>query len=106
MGNCVSISFIKKDKYPRESVSLFSNWQGLSLVKKARDYLKKLKSENKDNRQILPLDRLEPNTVMVDFIRYITEGKDRVKDDIYLGKDENDGDNIDKGHYQIDVDEP
>ena len=40
---------------------------------------------------------------MVDFIRHITQGSDRVKSDLYLCKDVQDGDNSDNGHWELDV---
>jgi hypothetical protein len=38
---------------------------------------------------------------MVDFIREITDGMERVESDLYLGATDNDGDNSDNGHYVI-----
>ena len=38
---------------------------------------------------------------MVDFIRYVTKDKKRVESDLYLGKDETEGDNSDNGHHVI-----
>lgn len=103
MGNRVSISFINGDE---ESVALFSHWGGRAFVKDAKDYVKKLKSEQEPNRVVEPLDRLEPNTVMVDFIKTFMNneyGTNRVKSNYYLGKDGNDGDNSDNGHFKIDL---
>ena len=40
---------------------------------------------------------------MVDFIRHITKGMKKVDSDLYLGKDYNDGDNSDNGHFSIDT---
>ena len=50
-----------------------------------------------------PLGRLEPQTVMVDFIRDISTNKERIDGDLYLGFDENDGDNSDYGHHIINL---
>ena len=96
MGNRVSISFRKNDE---ESVALFCHWGGMEFVEEAREYVLALKAERKGSTQ--PLDRLEPGTVMVDFIREITKGKDRVTSNLYLGKDERGGDNSDNGHHFI-----
>ena len=74
-----------------------------------------------------PLTRLEPRNLMVQFISAIRDEEafrlhhyeNKTKDigggtwsiddnllsySIYLGKDSNDGDNSDNGHYTIDVD--
>ncbi len=50
-----------------------------------------------------PLGRLEPGTVMVDFIRALTKDCESVNSNYYLGKDDMDGDNSDNGHFTIDV---
>ena len=102
MGDRISISF--RDKYT-ESVVLFSHWGGMEFYKKAVAYILGL-SKGVGKRVMNPLDRLEPCTVMVDFIRYITKGMDRVESDLYLGVDEFDGDNSDNGHFTIDVNNP
>ena len=100
MGDRISIQFQKGEQ---KSVALFSHWQGESLVKTAKKYLKALKVEiaGKDQRLVQPIDRLEPETVMVDFIREITKNEKRIESDLYLGKDENDGDNSDNGNVII-----
>ncbi len=100
MGDRVSIAF----KYDKEtSVVLFSHWGGMDFVKRAKQYLKELKEyiKTKDKRICQPLDRLEPQTVMIDFIRWETKDMDRVESDLYLGATENDGDNSDNGHHNI-----
>lgn len=100
MGNRISISF-KKDK--DESVTLFSHWDGKSLVKKADEYVKKLKEDIENNKipGCMPLTRLEPETVMVDFIRSYTKRMKRIDSNLYLGKNPSDGDNSDNGHQII-----
>lgn len=100
MGNRISISF-KKDKY--ESVTLFSHWDGETLVNKANEYVKKLKKDIENNKipGYVPLTRLEPETVMVDFIRMYTKRLKRVDGNLYLGKNSSDGDNSDNGHQII-----
>jgi hypothetical protein len=103
MGNRVSISFINGDE---ESVALFSHWDGVTLAEEAKNYVKLLKSELTPDKVVLPLDRLEPNTVMVDFIKTFMNkelGDKRVASNYYLGKDGNDGDNSDNGHFKIDL---
>jgi hypothetical protein len=101
MGARISIQFSKgKEKSP----VLFRHWGGEEFGIEAKTYVKKLKKEIKNNNGCTPLDRLEPNTVMVDFIREVTKDMDRVDSDLYLGLDENDGDNSDYGHHIISLD--
>ena len=102
MGDRVSISFVN-GRY--ESVALFNHWGGRGFVDEAQDYVRKLIAENPQHSQFDPLDRLEPGTVMVDFIRYLTEGRGRVRSNLYLGATSRDGDNSDNGHYRIKLDE-
>jgi hypothetical protein len=101
MGDRVSISFRKGDQ---ESVVLFSHWGGKTLLAVARGYVRELKTEAQRAGMTWPLFRLEPQTVMVDFIRMLTEGVSRVQSDYYLGKGKEDGDNSDNGHFVIDLD--
>jgi hypothetical protein len=103
MGDRISISF-KSGK--DESVTLFSHWGGMAFYDEAIKYIQDLKHHinSKDSRMSRPLDRLEPCTIMVDFIRHITQNMKRVESDLYLGKDHNSGDNSDNGHHTIDVD--
>ena len=72
MGARISIQF-KKDK--EKSICLFAHWGGIELVQKVVTYLKELKTEHESQHSqiVEPLDRMEPNTVIVDFIRYITK---------------------------------
>ena len=101
IGDRVSISFKHGND---ESVTLFSHWGGYAFVKTAERYAKKLIADNKRRGGMtMPLDRCDVETVMVDFIRYLTSDMDRVESDLYLGKDCNDGDNSDNGHFVIDM---
>lgn len=102
MEDRASISFKNGND---ESVVLFSHWGGIGFYEKALEYAQKLKKEVENNEGFEPLDRLEPNTVMVDFIRHYTKEKERVESDLYLGKDQNDGDNSDNGHFVIKFDQ-
>lgn len=94
MGDRISIQF--KDAYSSSPV-LFSHWDGLSLIEEVENYLNSLILELEKN--ITPLGRLEPPTVMVDFIRNLTKNMNRVERNYYFGKDEFDGDNSDNGHH-------
>ena len=115
MGDRVSIQFAKKvenffDKdNPREekSVVLFSHWGGMTFVQYALEYAKNLSKEIEEATGLKgkPLGRMEPNTVMVDFIRDATEDKERVESNLYLACDQDEGDNSDNGHWIIDLDE-
>jgi len=100
MGDRVSISFKKGEE---ESVVLFSHWGGMRFVAVARGYVRELKTEAQRAGMTWPLFRLEPGTVMVDFIRMLTEGVTRVQSDYYLGKDQAAGGNSDNGHFAIDL---
>lgn len=96
MGDRISISFTDGQ---RVSVTLFSHTDGKALIKTAKKYLKELRKEKLDSTY--PLGRFEPNTVMVDFIRYITKDKERILKNYYLGKSYFDGDDHDNGHYML-----
>ena len=106
MGDRISISFYN---YDRESVVLFSHWDGMELVSKVEEYIeelnnaieKELRKNGLSNIWKLngPLSRLEPETVMVDFIRWLLTGIERVTGNYYLGVDKYDGDNDDNGHW-------
>ena len=108
MGDRISIQFVKDAD---QSPVFFSHWQGTSLLNDVESYLDELWAEidamEHPNGQ--PLDRLEPRTVMVDFIRWIAErelagvDRKRITSNFYLGKDSEDGDNSDNGHVEIDL---
>jgi len=101
MGDTISIRFVNDND---KSVVLFSHWDGQCFLKEAKKYAKELRIEMgfMCNKNAGPLERLEPQTVMVDFIRHLTLDGTRAYD-LYLGVDENDGDNSDNGHYDIDL---
>ena len=99
MGDRASISF-KQGNY--ESVSLFNHWGGIEFFIEAQRYADNL-IKRKEGKSDEPLDRLEPMTVMVDFIRYLTKNMDEVNSNLYLGVDRNDGDNSDNGHRVIEL---
>ena len=134
MGDRVSVSFKqKRDTYggptektviTDESPALFHHWGGTELPKVAFEWFKKVKAETKAMGRISdPFTRLEPGNLMVQLIgtlarekwdQYTTgltkDKKGITKHDtwmthsMYLGKDSQDGDNSDNGHYTIDVD--
>lgn len=118
MGDRVSISFIQTHKFPngrdviRESVSLFHHWGGANFPNYALQWLKNTKAEFKKDNLSTPISRLEPETLIIQFLVDLSRNerfrdsthKDRLSHSIYLGKDSNDGDNSDNGHFVIDID--
>ena len=100
MGDRVSISFKKGSE---ESIALFDHWGGTKRVEDAEAYVTALKAEV-DGSDRFPLDRLQPSTVMVDYIRHATTGLSRVHSSLYVGRDSKDGDNSDNGHHVIKLD--
>ena len=128
MGDRVSVSFKQKRAgiggvRADESPALFHHWGGTELPKVAFDWFKKVKTEAKELGGSDPFTRLEPGNLMVQLIgtlarekwdQYslgLTKDKKKVMKhstwmtySLYLGKDSQDGDNSDNGHYTIDVD--
>ena len=101
MGNRVSIAFKNRGE---TSVVLFNHWGGTDFVSFALRYLEDLRGEIETTRSShQPLGRLEPATVMVDFVRFATSGDERVMSDLYLARTPFEGDNTDNGHFEIDV---
>ena len=103
MGDRVSVAFKNGNE---ESVTLFNHWGGIAFVDEAKNYIRTLLMRCKTHGGVQPLDRLEPNTVMVDFIREVTHDMPRVESSLYLGRDGMDGNNSDNGHFVIDVNAP
>ena len=68
MGDRVSISF-KTGR--EESVVLFNHWGGKAFSQYALEYAKKLMATRTGHFE--PIDRFEPRTVLVDFIRELTK---------------------------------
>lgn len=99
MGARISVAFKKGDQ---QSVTLFNHWGGEEFLASTENYVKELKQERIGS--MLPLDRLEPETVMVDYIRHLTHKMPRVERSLYLGANGNDGDNSDHGHHIISLD--
>ena len=105
MGDRVSVRFATGG---RISVALFSHWRGMSFVDQANWYARELCLEllAQGHASCWPLERLEPNYVMVDFIRWLRDTgqiDDRNRNDIYLGRDTCDGDDSDNGSHVIDL---
>lgn len=104
MGNRVSIQFENKDE---KSVVLFSHWGGEDLRDDAEEYVNKLKNKILKSKTLssFPLGRLQPQTVMVDFVaNNLPNKEDPIMGDYYFGFSEKDGDNSDNGHFIIKLD--
>lgn len=102
MGDRVSIRFVnpKAPEWGRQSVVLFSHWGGIEFAEDAQKWADALADERSGS--MLPLDRIEPDTVIVEYIHELTKNeKGRVGSGLYLGATENDGDNSDNGHHDI-----
>jgi hypothetical protein len=116
MGDRVSIQFTNDWKTLDmnvldcpASVVFFSHWDGINLVNTAVKYIKELKEDISSDKvsETTPLGRLEPQTVMIDFIlvkiHQLKQCHERNMSNYYLGTDQYDGDNSDNGHFVIDM---
>ena len=127
MGDRVSISF--KDKEGDESIAIFNHWGGTEFPKFAFDWFKEFKkSVNLTARENFsdPISRFDSNNMAVQFISWLGKNghyrqcsgfdknengksvfdkplynQDQISHSLYFGKDKNDGDNSDNGHYVI-----
>ena len=101
MGNRISIRFVNKGE---KSVYLFSHWDGQYLIEQVGDFLREIKKTTDTEAGITPLDRLEPNTLMVNFIYWLLDKNGGIQTgNYYLATNESEGDNGDNGHYDLDV---
>ena len=125
MGDRVSIQFSHKDmEWGDKSVVLFHHWGGEKFADFAKGWaidfkMKVLKLQEGNGSD--PLSRLEPRNVMIQFIKALSDyptkdftyyfykdnefvySDDYLSYSMYLGKDENDGDNSDNGHHVIEL---
>ena len=126
MGDRVSISF--KDNDGDESVALFHHWGGTRFPKIAQEWFEEFKKEIKSQRGGIsdPTTRFEARNIMAQFLQWIgknnhyrecsgfekdengkaiydkpTYRDEQLSHSIYFGKNKNDGDNSDNGHYVI-----
>lgn len=67
MGERSSVSFKGSDG--EESPAVYSSWGGLSLPSSALQFARDLAEAKKDSDGRWPLDRLEPDVVILEFIR-------------------------------------
>ena len=103
MGDKISFSFVN-DNW--ESIAYFDHWGGKYILPIVEEYYKWLVEELGDRRDGMgfsPIDRLEPCTVMLDFIRWKHKDDELIDSRYYLGKDGDDGDNSDNGHWVFDL---
>ena len=116
MGDRVSISFKNGDE---ESVSLFHHWGGVEFPGMALKWAKDFK-KSYGGHSGTPITRMEPRTIMVQFIVALHNSKEFQAHDfkggelvhinelltysLYFGVDSSDGDNSDNGHFTIDLD--
>ncbi len=125
MGDRVSIQFSNKGmEWGDKSVVLFHHWGGEKFADFAKGWaidfkMKVLKLQ--EGKGSDPLSRLEPQNVMIQFIKALADYPTEdfkyhyYKDDkylysdnylsysMYLGIDENDDDNSDNGHHVIEL---
>ena len=121
MGDRVSVSFIDGDT-KRESVALFNHWGGEDFAIQTRNWFRTHKTklsvtaEQEVKNGLDPMTRFEPANLMVQYVNNLHKSpincemgddleftSEYVSHSIYLGKDENDGDNSDNGHFTIDI---
>ena len=108
MGDRVSIAFRNNIRgQQQDSVVLFEHWGGIEAVEFAEQYAEELRAEAQEKGDVLPLYRMEPDTVMVDYIRVRLAGSGvsnswgRVTGNFYLEGSYKGGDNSDNGHHVI-----
>ena len=129
MGDRVSISFKEEKNDNEESIILFHHWGGVNFPKVVfdwfKDYKKKIDKTAKNNVST-PITRFDCNNLMVQFVSWLGQcghyrecisfEKDendkliydkplysdyQISHSLYFGKDTDDGDNSDNGHYTI-----
>lgn len=97
MGDRASVSFKNGEN---ESVALFHHWGGESFGKEAIAFARDFKDKHPlAGNGSDPFTRLEPSVIMLQFIRSLNDASYSV----YLGRDQNDGDNSDNGHTTVDL---
>jgi hypothetical protein len=101
MGDRISISFRNGE---RESITFFSHWNGRSLLEKVEEFYKELSDHLEGwDKWSVPLSRLEPDTVIINFIVWGLGDSLWIDSNYYLGKNQYDGDNSDNGHWVFDL---
>jgi hypothetical protein len=104
MGDRIAIQFEIENKEGTEkysrSVALFHHWGGECM----RGYVKEFNESVLKTRrgECDPLDRMEPNTIMVAFIAWLFRGPEKTEiptHSFYLGVDGKHGDCSDQGNF-------
>ena len=86
---------------------LFEHWGGIEAAEAAEEYAEELRAEALQQGEVMPLFRMEPETVMVDYIRVrlansgMVGSVGRVTNNFYLMASPTGGDNGDNGHHVI-----
>ena len=108
MGDRVSIEFVDVDDRDEDTVVLFNHWGGDAFVDTAQMFISDL-NECSEQGWGDPITRREPRVMMVQFLAWLTK-KDyypNITDNgfmsrsLYFGKDKDDGDASDRGHYVL-----
>ena len=129
MGDRVSLSF--KDKDNGESITIFHHWGGTEFPKVALEWFKAFQKDvnlTAKKNVSCPITRFDSNNMAVQFISWLGKNghyrqcsgfeksengkmdwenakpiynQDQISHSLYFGKDQNDGDNSDNGHYVI-----
>jgi hypothetical protein len=108
MGDRIAIAFrnrvdIGNGKFQEEiSPVLFSHWDGKDFLEIAVGYAKELIRETQ-GKNMMPLDRREPGTVLLDFIVKYFKDQPGVKSSYYLCRWPAEGDCSDNGYWIIDL---
>lgn len=100
MGDRASVSFSCNGK---ESIILNSHWGGREFQDAAAEHGKRLVERAAKKKGVMPIDRLEPDVVMVDFIRELTKDMDIVDGDYRVARSVDEVDNSDHGHLTVDL---
>lgn len=103
MGDRVAIRFVNGED---KSIAYFAHWGGPDFYMNAQKFLGSLKPKTKGKSISTPLDRMEANTVMLNFVVWFSNEKLKeypIVSSFYLGKDYRDGDCSDNGCYDIDT---
>lgn len=98
MGDRISFQFVNGND---KSVVFFSHWAGEGIFDMLKDFNKDLHKHIKSGSGMsYPLTRMEPETVMLNFIAWLGRHEGDFTDgDFYLGVNPDDGDNSDNGHW-------
>jgi hypothetical protein len=136
MGDRVSIQFVQEvtdwnddeKKTTDKSVVLFHHWGGEWFPKLAEQWVvnhNKDLAEDRRNSWSDPISRMDVHNLLLQFIRFLSlqselsstwaseiidgnvlRNNNYFTGSLYLGADENSGDNSDNGHFEIKVPEP